>query len=364
MNIVFVVPGMSFGGAERVISILANKLVDRGHQVNIGVFNIEAQNCLYELDNRVKLDFIKSFRFHPVSNMKKSLSNLENYFSTVHPSVVISFTNVVASQCSIVCKKNNIPMIFSERNDPKKLLHGIKNNIFQHVLVHNVQNMVFQTRGAMNMYPHRVQAQSEIILNPLELQNLSSIRKGERENLIVSVGRLAPQKRHDILIKAFAKISDKYPDYILKIYGEGSLREADENLISSLHLEDRIILMGTSKDILAQICNATLFAFTSDYEGLPNALIEAMALGLPCVSTKCSPGGAEELIQDGINGRLVDCNDHEEFAQTMDEMLSNYETSKKMGIEAMKIRERVDVEYIVDKWEAFIEKVIMVGDKE
>lgn len=358
MKIAFVVPGMGMGGAERVISILSKGLIEKGHSVSIGMLNVVPQTVAYPLDERVAVEDIKACRFTTPAQIRSTLGNVETYLKKINPDVVISFTNVTCAQVSIVCKKMGIPVIFSERNDPRRLLTGIKDKIFQALLIHNVKHMVFQTEGAKRIYPKKIAKNSVVILNPVDTSKFPPYYEGDRKREIVSVGRLEPQKRQDILIRAFRIVADTYPDIALRIYGEGGQRDALEALIKELQLEDRAFLMGAKSNIFEQINESALFAFSSDFEGLPNALIEAMALGLPCVSTRCSPGGAEEVIQDGENGLLVPCGDPEQLAKAMIQMLGNYDAALEMGQKARDVRKRVDRQEIIDCWERFIYGVV------
>ena len=159
-----------------------------------------------------------------------------------------------------------------------------------------------------------------------------------------------PQKNQKLLINAFSELAKKIPDYTLVIYGEGSLRKELEKFIESKGLKDRIFLPGAKNNIQEYIKDASLFVLSSDYEGIPNALIEAMAIGLPCVSTDCSPGGARELITNGENGVIVECRNSNELATAMARLLTDRESAKKMGTNAKKIYTRVDKNLVCNRW--------------
>lgn len=363
MNIVFVAPSFGMGGAERVISILSRQLILRGHSVSLGIYNTTFHEPEYPLHPEVRVSHVRSYHLNTPRRMKASFSSLREYFLQEHADVVLSFTNVIAAQCAIVCKKLNIPFVFSERNDPRMLLKGVKTKILQKVLLHYAKNVVFQTEGAKKLYPKRIQKNSVIILNPLDLSKLPTPYCGDRKNEIVSVGRLEPQKRQDVLVKAFAKIAPKYPAYCLKIYGEGTQRKQLEQLIDQLGCQGRIHLMGKSSQVFECIREARLFVLTSDYEGIPNALIEAMALGLPCVSTKCSPGGAEELISHGKNGLLAECEAVDEIAKHMEDLLLSENLCHILGNEAIKIQHLVSAEQITTRWENYLMKVTNHANK-
>ena len=357
MKIVFVVPSMQFGGAERVISILTDQLSRRGHEMYIGIFNEAKPPVAYTINENVRVDYISPSRYNSIKKFREASAAMEKYLKNISPDVVVSFCNVIGSRTSMVCKKLGIPMVFSERNDPSKYLFGIKSKIYQKILTHNVKDMVFQTSGARAMYPRKIQDRSVIILNPLNTDNMPDRFERERKKEIVSVGRLDPQKRQDVMLRAFHKIADRYPEYNLTIYGEGAQREPLTALVEELGLEGRVSLPGTEKNIFDKIKDAYMFVFTSDYEGLPNALIEAMALGLPCISTKCSPGGAEELINHGENGILVECGDYEQLSKEMEKLLLDREKCDRLGRCAIEIRRRISLDEIISQWEKYLENV-------
>lgn len=354
MNISFIVPGMGFGGAERVISILTNGLIEKGHTVALGILNTAPQSVSYALNPDVKVEHVQAYRLRSLRGIKKTLKNIRIFLQTNQSQIVLCFANPVCALVSIACKKMRLPIIFSERNDPRRYLTSFVDKLLQKVLLKNVNYVVFQTEGAKNLYPRKIRENSIVILNPLDTDRMPDYYEGERRKAIVSVGRLMDQKRHDILIDAFAKIADRHSDYTLELYGKGNLLEKLKERAESHGLVDRIKFMGTSPTVFEDIKQAALFVLTSDYEGLPNALLEAMALGLPCISTKCSPGGAEELIQDGVNGYLVPRGDVEALAQRIDLILSHYNEALALGKAAYHIRARANRKIIIDTWEGYI----------
>ena len=357
MKLLFVAPSFGKGGAERVISILSDKLSERGHDVCLAVFNTVRPPLAYDLNPKVKVVYVTSHRFTKPKQIKASLGALAACFRDEKPDVVLSFTNVVGAQCAIACKRMKIPFVFSERNDPRMLLRGTKARLFQKLLLLNLRYAVFQTTGAKNIYPKRVRKRSVVILNPIS-DKMPPAYEGERKKEIITVGRLEKQKRQDLLIRAFSLIAPQHPDYCLKLYGEGTLRPQLAALIDELGLGERVFLMGNRDDVFSYMQDAEIFAFTSDYEGIPNALIEAMVLGLPCVSTRCSPGGAEELIVHEENGLLTPCGDVEAFAAGMERLLSDPALRDALGKQATHLRARVQVEQIVDEWEQYLQKVV------
>lgn len=192
----------------------------------------------------------------------------------------------------------HIPLIYSERNDPNRVNQRKVDKIYRKIVEHRADEFVFQTTGAQKCYPKKVQKRSVVILNPLDVTGFPTHDFTVEKKEIVTVGRLEPQKNQKLLINAFSELAKDFPDYTLIIYGEGSLRNELENYIISKGLQSKVVLPGVKNNIQEYIKDASLFVLSSDYEGIPNALIEAMAIGLPCVSTDCSPGGARELIAD------------------------------------------------------------------
>ncbi len=168
---------------------------------------------------------------------------------------------------------------------------------------------------------------------------------------IATFGRLSKQKNHQLIIKAFSQISNKYPDVCMKIYGEGEEEKNIRELIVQFGLVNRVRLMGNTKNVKEKMLETDIFVLSSNYEGLPNALIEAMAVGIPCISTEC-PTGPRDLIKNEVNGLLVPCNDTSAMASAMERLLLSYELRKKLGIAAnKKIKEEYTIERIIKQLE-------------
>ena len=177
---------------------------------------------------------------------------------------------------------------------------------------------------------------------------------GEREKIIVTTGRLNKHKNHSLLICAFKRIVAFFPDYRIIIYGEGPERLNDEILIRKLGLQEYVLLPGTTNNVPEKIYKASLYVLTSDFEGMPNSLMEAMALGLPCISTDCPCGGPRELIVSGKNGMLVPVGDEDALANAMKKLLNDERYAIELGKNAMKIREELSMDIICRKWYEYL----------
>jgi glycosyltransferase involved in cell wall biosynthesis len=360
MKIVFVVPNMGFGGAERVISILANSFVNKGYEIKILIINSDGES-VYNLNPKVEIEKIPSASIKNIYSMYKLIKSIRQIVSKYNPDVIISFMNDTCAITSLATIGMEYPIIYSERNDPLNTNQGIKDRMYRFIVERLAKGFVFQSDGAKALYPKRVQDNAVVILNPIDTRKLPSYYSGERKKEIVSVGRLQSQKNQEMLIKAYSNIAEEYPEYNLIIYGEGDLRELLQQKIECLGLKERVFLKGNIPNVLDEINKASMFAFSSDYEGLPNALIEAMALGLPCISTDCSPGGAAMLINNYENGILVPTGDEQKFAAGLRYLLSNHSRAINMGIKAQRIIERTKESNIVSDWENYI---LLITQKE
>ena len=195
-------------------------------------------------------------------------------------------------------KIKQIPIIVSVRNDP---VIEYKNKIINFIMKRLYplsEGFVFQTEDAKKYFDNIINCKNKVIVNPVGEAFIKERYEGEREKRIVAVGRLEPQKNYKLLLDAFKKINQKHPDYMLEIYGKGSLEEELKMLVKKSKLDSVIIFKGNSDTIEKDIYNAKAFVMTSNYEGMPNSLLEAFVLGVPCVSTDC-PCGRSKTIYKG-----------------------------------------------------------------
>lgn len=353
MKCLFVSAGMLYGGAERVTSILVNEWAKNGCETKILVTRTEGISK-YPLSQNVEIvscyESIKKAKVGQLTIIKTIRTICREW----EPDVVISFFNDLCALTSIAILGLHIPLIYSERNDPNRTNQRAIDRLYRKIVENRANKIVFQTKGAQECYPLQVQKKSVVILNPLDTTAFPTHDFSHEKKEIVSVGRLEPQKNQKLLIDAFSMIANDIPEYDLVIYGEGSLRRDLEIYIESKGLTNRVRLPGAKSGIQDYIKDAALFVLSSDYEGIPNALIEAMAIGLPCVSTDCSPGGARELIENGNNGFLTPCGDAQKLADEILKMINNKSLAKACGTNAKQIRQRTAVAKISKEWMACI----------
>ena len=187
-----------------------------------------------------------------------------------------------------------------------------------------------------------------IIYNPLK-ENLPFADE-EKSKYVVTIGRLTEQKNHKLLISAFEKFVQNHPNHELRIYGNGPLKAELENFAKGLGISDKVRLMGAVENVTEHIKDAEMFVLSSDFEGMPNVLAEAMAMGLPCVSTDCLGGGAAALVENEKNGLLIPCRDVEQLYNAMERIVSDVEFSDKIASNGKLLIDQLSVENITSQW--------------
>ncbi len=338
------------GGAERVISILSKHLTDIGRRIEIVLYY--DREIFYKIDDRIKITIVE--RETGTTSRIKNLLWLRRYFKKQNCTIIsfLAVFNIYALIANVFLKNK---IIVADRNDPRREPADKFMNRLRNYLYGKADGVVVQTANNQAYFSKKIQKKSVVIHNPIDLKEKKGIALiAEKEKKIVSVGRLIPQKNQELLLRAFAAVHAKYPEYRLCIYGEGESREALEKLSENLQISSHVDLPGTSKEVFEKIKTAELFVLPSYYEGMPNALLEAMCLGLPVISTKVS--GATDVIEDRYNGRLVELNDLDGMIAAMDELLGDAALRAQYAREAVKLNEKLEVSRIVEQWETFIDQ--------
>ncbi|MDU3396716.1 MAG: glycosyltransferase family 4 protein [Clostridiales bacterium] len=357
MNIVFLIGGLQKGGAERVVVNLSNYLASKH---NVTILTLSNKTSAYPLDERVRwssLDGGQKSRAFIIRNMCRFI-RLIRWFKKADEDIYVAFLPVTSYILLVLKRWFRAAIVVSVRSNPKQLGKKAIHRYCMELLFPRADGIVFQTQEARAYFPKCLQEKSVVIPNPVNM-DLKNISKHTRKKQVVSVGRLEKMKNFELLIRAMYKVWEEpiFKEYQLIIYGEGSQRPYLEDLIKELKIEDRVHLPGICDNLEAQICDAALFAFSSRYEGMPNALLEAMTLGLPVVSTKFTGGAAEYLIQNGQNGLLVN-DDIDEMANEIKRVLSSPELAEGLGKEARKIGDTLSIDIIGDRWERYLETIL------
>lgn len=356
MKITFVLNNLGAGGAERVVCNLSDKLVERGY--NISIITARESNQFYEINPKIDIESCYNKGGNKIIRFLNLIIDLRKKIKESNSDIIVSFISVVNIYSILANAFRKTPIIISERNNPYMYPSELYFRVLRKLLYNFSDGFVFQTSDAKEYFNKRIQTKSIIIQNPVVLNVAEKNDCIRRENIIVSVGRLDKQKNHKMLIDAFSKICMEFENYSLIIYGEGNEREKLEEYIEGKNLNNRIKLPGTSNQIHNQIKNASLFVLSSNFEGMPNALMEAMALGIPCISTDCPIGGPKELITHEENGLLVPVGNSEILSESIARLLSDKGLSERLSKNAMEIFETNSLDNITKLWESYISKVI------
>ena len=342
---------MTSGGAERVIAQLSNYFVTQDIHCRI----ITTDNCevMYPLDEKIEIIPIGKRNDNKVIDRVQRYKAIRKLVFSEKPDVVLSMPEDTGIYVILALLGTGIPVYVSERNNPWVMPDVKVTRFLRKVAYPFATGLIFQTEMAKSFFPQKIQKKGIVLQNPVDAARIPEPYIGKREKRFVAVGRLEPQKNFPLLIKAFADFNKKEPDYKLTIYGEGREREKLENLISSLNLENSVELPGRDKDVLNKINSASGFILSSDYEGMPNALIEAICMGMPVISTDCPSGGPRELIQNGVNGILIPTNDKEQLIYAMKEC-TNAEKCKMFSSNAIKIKETVTSQKVFEEWYSYL----------
>ncbi len=362
MKILFYITTLGKGGAERVISNLSNYLSQR-HEIYIltAMPNIPQ----YKINKEVNVIIPKDKLLYKIKGIRNiiQIKEFEKNIKEIKPDIIVSFM-AVPSFCALYPKnKLKTINIVSVRNDPKQEYKGTIRQFIMKRLFKRADAFVFQTKEAKEYFSKDIQNKSTIIPNPLSFNIIKLDRCGNKKKKIVTVGRLEKQKNQKLLINAFYGVTKKHKDYELHIYGEGRLKNKLNNQIKKLHMQNNIILKGKVDDIEQHIRDATAFVLSSDYEGMPNALMEAMALGIACISTDCPCGGPRFLIENNVNGILIEPRNQEQLEVALNEIIEKEEFARSLEKNALKIKEKLEPTKIFKEWEDYILKVYAENKK-
>lgn len=359
MKVMFHLNSMGKGGAERVVSILIDAMVKDNIDVVLTTLSVADEE--YEIPQSVRRIVIDE---RITTNKRciliaKRYTELRKIILSEKPNVVISFCNKANFRASLSMTGIKIPLIVSVRNDPDRdyAPYGTMNNI----MVRRADGCVFQTKAAKEWFPKKLQDKSRIIINPINDKYLDvEVTDKIDEGRVVTVGRISGQKNQMLLLRTVNNLKEKYPKISLEIYGsdfrDGSKAQM-ERFIADHNLMDNVRFMGVCDDLEMRLQGA-IFVLPSDYEGMPNALMEAMAIGLPVISTNCPCGGPSDLIDDERNGLLISVGDEKELTRALDRLLADRDKRIALGKEAMKIREYADSATIYRQWKEYIDCVV------
>lgn len=361
MKVFICIPQLIKGGAERVVNNISNYLASNNI---VTVISLTKNKVEYAFDNKVKIEYLdNSLTDSKITKLLNRIKKLKKMINNDKPDVVLCFLPP-ASFLTLFLKKihmiGNTNVVVSVRNDPKSEYNTFIKRFLMKILYKKATGFVFQTKEAQDYFPKNIREKSTIIMNSINPEFIINKEfNGTRKKEIVSVGRLTEQKNHLLLIKAFEKVVKENPKYKLIIYGDGPKRKELEEYIKGHNLEDKVFLPGVVDNVKEKIYDASIFVLSSNYEGMPNALLEAMCLGVPCISTNCPCGGPKELINDGYNGFLVEVNNIDDLASKINYVLLNEDKMQCISTNALELSKKVNPNIINKQWENYLKKIVL-----
>lgn len=359
---------LTHGGAERVVTNLAGRFADAGYDVVVATEWIDDNE--YELNSKVRRVNIglkpEDERRGRLSKYIRRIKYLHDFMIKEKPDVLVAFAKLALFRALMACKGTDVPVVISIRIDPRTDYVGFRNTFLINRYMGRAAGAVFQTEEAKSFFPETLQKLSTVILNPITPKYIQAPNADHRDKVIVNAARIVDFKNQEMLIYAFADVYDMHPDYKLKIYGADSgdgTWDRLEEAIRETHLVEAVELMGQSDSLEEDLRCASVFAYPSNYEGMPNSLMEAMALGLPCVATDCPCGGPRELIQDGVNGLLIPVGDRKALSNRICWMIEHPDEANAMGMKARKISEIASLDAVYEQWKIYLENIIKDGKR-
>lgn len=358
-HIAFYIGSLSKGGAERVFVNLAKYFLSRGYRVTmVTQYKREKEYDLPDGAARVISDLTESETGGRIGNFFRRCAKLRRIFKEIRADLVLSaigknnFMAILAN--AFLPTKVVVSVVADPREEyPNPLMRFLADTLFFFA-----DGIVMQTREAVRFFPPALRKRCVILQNSLNPAFVRPRYEGERRQDIVAVGRLDENKNQKMILDAFAKLSGRYPESRLFLYGDGPLKGRLEGQAKELGLADRVFLPGTVSDVPERIGQAYAFVLASYTEGMPNTLLEAMSLGLACISTDCPSGGPRDLIEDGKNGFLIPTGDTQALADRLDCLLADPKRMQAMGREAARLQESYRPKQVNARWEAYFGEIM------
>ena len=361
MRLTLVIHSLSAGGAEKIMTILANYWAERNWDITLLTF--DSDPSFYYLDDRVKhipLAIASSSEniFTAIYENLIRIQVLRSAISKSRPDAVISFLSTVNILTIIATRGLKTPVIVEEHNYPDMCPLGRIWEILRMWTYPRADKVIALTARALGCLSPQIQARGYVLPNPvlpIIFKENCQIQWIVKPSLI-AMGRLDEQKHFDLLLQAFSTLKDNHPEWTLTILGEGKLRAQLEDLRDHLGLKDRVYLPGVVKNPHDFLRQADIFVMSSRFEGFPNAICEAMACGLPVISTDC-PSGPREIIREGVDGNLVPTEDVLALSNAMQNLMLNESLRNHLAQNALEITDRFGLERIMAMWDKILQEV-------
>lgn len=350
-HICFVIGAMNYSGADKVLSIIASEFAKKGYRVSVILLEDEVGSVRSE--NGITTYGTKATG-NKINRILKRWKNIRNVVKQLSPDVVVSFGSVCNVNTIPAMFGVSIPLVVCERNDPVYDPRKQSEKFVRWILYRFASGYVFQTERIKDYFAKSIGKRAAVIANPVIDSGIRWDINNTKKS-IATVARLDNfQKDHCIMFKAFAKFLKTNPGYTLDIYGDGSDRKLYKKIIEEMGMQGKIVLHGKSLKPLESIRTSEVFLLTSKYEGMPNALMEALSIGMPCVSTDCGGGGAAELCAMTNSGEIVDVGDVEAIAEALSHLVNDNQLKIVFSKNALCINQLCAKEKIAKKWETYL----------
>lgn len=348
--------GLENGGTEHVALNLAEGLYARGYKVTLVITSIHGHEQPYSDGINLIVTEGPNVEFNQgrIGNFRKRYHILRDIWKQEKPDTIVSFIGKNNMMALMTAVGLGIPVFVAVRGEPTLEYYTPLLRFISKTLFVKAKGVIVQTERMKEYFPRYLRRKCIKLPNSLGSDFLQIPDDRIPNNTIVTVGRCNENKNQKMLIDAFAKISDKYPNVDVVIYGEGESRGTLLEYIDRIGFTDRISMPGDVNGVKELIKNSLMFVLTSDTEGMPNALMEAMALGIPVISTDCPCGGPAELIHSGENGILIPVGDTDALAKEMKRLLDDVELRQRIGNAASKIVCDLTEEKVIKQWVSVI----------
>lgn len=355
-KIVFYISSLTRGGAQRVILNLTESLLAKGHQVVIVTTTVyHPEYDLPEGATRIFPDITeKETTKNRLVNFKRRFMKLRNVWKTEKPDVIVSFIGKNNFMAILTAWGLKIPVVTSVRGEPRAEYYDKMQEFLAKTLMGKANGLILQTPDAKAYFPKWIQKKAVILENPLNPLFIDDYYEGPRKNEIVTVGRLDGNKNQKLIIDAFCEIAGDFPEVNLILYGSGEDHDKLIDYAQKTPYKNQIFLPGPIRNVKTRIEKSKIFVLSSNTEGMPNSLLEAMALGIPSISTDCPCGGPRMLMKGKENGILVPVGEVEPMAKAMRTLLTDEELWEKYSRNAYKLSREYHPDKVNKKWEEYL----------